>query len=207
MIAALFTRSWPDFNGCPNGAPGLEEITTARHLCRIDCRTGGESMLAKIVFVAVAVLATVSSARADWVYRAQADLFTDKQSYVAYVANGGSQLGFVCDAQGDFELRYFSSETLSEKNLEHLQFASLVARVDGGAVITMTATATRTAQKKLTLITRDKQSVEIARSIAGAKDGVAAAVGYFGQRYDPKEFDVRGAGKAIAAMFESCGRN
>ena len=163
-------------------------------------------MLAKIVFAAAAMLATASSAHADWTYRPQADLFTDKQSYVAYVAGGGAQLGFVCDAQGDFELRYITSETLSEQNLEHLAFASLVARVDGGAVITMGASATRTPQKKLTLITRDKQSVDVARSIAGAKDGVAAAVSYFGRNLDPQKFDARGAGKAIAAMLTNCGR-
>jgi hypothetical protein len=159
----------------------------------------------KYFLLPVLILAlTAGNVAAQWINKTDDDPFGNDKKSISMTMSDGYGFGFSCQGKDTFQLVYLTTEKAGD-DLSGAKLLSpkLKIKVDSLDVVDLSADIDE-AGGKLRISSSEQAAVDVAKSIALAKQRVAVAIEFAGQRYHTQTFGVSGSKDALNKALRSC---
>ncbi|OEI84424.1 hypothetical protein GRI33_00950 [Brucella sp. BO3] len=151
------------------------------------------------------VLATGTTANAQWIYQGQESAFDDDALHIAVTAAGQYGFGFRCKG-AKIEAVYMTPDKSFEDSaaisLANATKPKIRVRVDKNPVVDVDVELQNINDKATAFGDVD---IDLLKSVAAAKNRVAVVMQILGENYHEKSFNVRGSTKSIGQIIKACG--
>jgi hypothetical protein len=147
---------------------------------------------------------TAGNAAAQWINKTDDDPFGSDKKSISMTMSEGYAFGFSCQGKDIFQLVYLTTEKAGD-DLSGAKILSpkLKIKVDTLDVVDLSADIDE-AGGKLRISSSEQAAVDVAKTIATAKQRVAVAIEFAGQRYHTQTFGVAGSKDALNKALKSC---
>ncbi len=159
----------------------------------------------KLVATIAIVMATGTTANAQWMYQGQESAFDNDTLHIAVTAAGQYGFGFRCKGT-KIEAVYMTPDKSFDDSaaisLANATKPKIRVRVDKNPVVDVDVELQNIDDKATAFGDVD---IDLLKSVASAKNRVAVVMQILGDNYHEKSFNVRGSTKSIGQIIKACG--
>lgn len=163
-----------------------------------------KAFLALASLSAVAMLAGVSSAAAEWIYKKEEKAFGETEAMA--MAVGDASVAFVICNNDGLKISLATPEDWSNNATSmNLLGPKLIISVDGAAPTRFDAKVSENNLHKILAVTDDEETAKRAAAmIASAKKRIDIGLELLGERYHASKLSAVGATKKIQSVLDTC---